>query len=160
MKNDKTMKAKTKAPTPKTAAAAPAVKAPEATPVRQPSAKVMAPAAPVKAQPAPPAAKAPEAAPVPQPSTKAIVAEAPAAAVPSQPKPAAAPVVAAQTQVRPVVAPPAEPPACGRREITSDLIALRAYNLWEQQGRPQGREMANWLLAESQLKQEIQSFTA
>lgn len=47
-----------------------------------------------------------------------------------------------------------------QREITTELIAKRAYIIWEQQGRPQGREMANWLLAESQLKQEIQSFTA
>ena len=47
-----------------------------------------------------------------------------------------------------------------RREITTELIAARAYTLWEQQGRPQGNEVQNWLLAESQLKQEIQSFTA
>jgi hypothetical protein len=47
-----------------------------------------------------------------------------------------------------------------RREITSDLIATRAYIIWEEQGRPHGRDVANWLLAESQLKQEIQSFTA
>ncbi|HUC86610.1 MAG TPA: DUF2934 domain-containing protein [Candidatus Acidoferrales bacterium] len=47
-----------------------------------------------------------------------------------------------------------------RREITTDLIATRAYIIWEQQGRPHGRDVANWLLAESQLKQETQSFTA
>ena len=47
-----------------------------------------------------------------------------------------------------------------RREITKDLIATRAYVIWEQQGRPQGHDVANWLLAESQLQQEIQSFTA
>jgi len=46
-----------------------------------------------------------------------------------------------------------------RHEITSDLIAVRAYIIWEQQGRPQGHDVANWLLAERQLKQE-QSFTA
>jgi hypothetical protein len=45
-------------------------------------------------------------------------------------------------------------------EITRDLIAARAYIIWEQQGRPQGNDVANWLLAESQLKEEIQSFTA
>ena len=59
---------------------------------------------------------------------------------------------------------PAPAPAAAsvtpRREITTELIAARAYNLWEQQGRPQGNEVQNWLLAESQLKQEIQSFTA
>jgi tRNA(Ile2) C34 agmatinyltransferase TiaS len=50
--------------------------------------------------------------------------------------------------------------AAPRREITTELIAARAYIIWEQQGRPHGRDMANWLLAESQLKQEVQSFTA
>jgi len=45
------------------------------------------------------------------------------------------------------------------QEISTDLIAQRAYIIWEQQGRPQGRDLANWLLAESQLKQE-QSFSA
>jgi hypothetical protein len=50
--------------------------------------------------------------------------------------------------------------AAPRRQITSDLIAARAYIIWEKQGRPQGSDLANWLLAESQLKQEIQSFTA
>ena len=138
MKNDKIMKAKTKIPTLKTAVAtpaakAPAAKAPEATPVRQPSAKVTASPAPMA--PAAPVATPPAAPPV-------------------------APTVVAKVQPRPVVAPQTESRAPQRREITSDLIALRAYNLWEQQGRPQGREMANWLLAESQLKQEVQSFTA
>jgi H+-transporting ATPase len=133
MKNDKMMKAKTKIPTLKTAVAAPAAKAPEASPVRQPSAKVTAAKAPVA-----------PAAPVVKSETAPIV----------------APTVVAQVPQRPVVAPQAEPQAPQRREITSDVIALRAYNLWEQQGRPPGREMANWLLAESQLKQEIQSFTA
>jgi hypothetical protein len=52
------------------------------------------------------------------------------------------------------------PSIAPRREITSDLIAERAYILWEKQGRPPGHDVANWLLAESQLKQEIQSFTA
>ena len=52
------------------------------------------------------------------------------------------------------------PRVAPRREITSDLIAERAYIIWEQQGRPPGHDVANWLLAESQLKQEIQSFTA
>jgi hypothetical protein len=58
----------------------------------------------------------------------------------------------------PVETPQAAP--ASQREITSELIAARAYNLWEQQGRPHGRDVANWLLAESQLKQETQSFGA
>ena len=40
-------------------------------------------------------------------------------------------------------------------EITNESIAARAYILWEKQGRPHGHDVANWLLAESQLKQEI-----
>jgi hypothetical protein len=55
---------------------------------------------------------------------------------------------------------PATMSAPSRRELTPDLIAARAYTIWEQQGRPQGREQENWLLAEKQLQQEIQSFTA
>lgn len=58
---------------------------------------------------------------------------------------------------------PAEIPATvakPTREITTDLIAARAYTIWEQQGRPQGKDLQNWLLAETQLKQEVQSFTA
>jgi len=42
-----------------------------------------------------------------------------------------------------------------RLEITKELIAARAYILWEKQGKPHGHDVANWLLAESQLKQEI-----
>jgi hypothetical protein len=42
-----------------------------------------------------------------------------------------------------------------RLEITTELIAARAYILWEKQGKPHGHDLANWLLAESQLKQEI-----
>jgi hypothetical protein len=44
-----------------------------------------------------------------------------------------------------------------RLEITNELIAARAYILWEKQGRPHGHDVANWLLAESQLKQEVQT---
>ena len=51
------------------------------------------------------------------------------------------------------------PVATARREISPELIAARAYNIWEQEGCPQGHDVANWLLAETQLKRE-QSFTA
>ena len=137
MKNDKTMKTKTKIPTLKSAAAAPAVKA--------------SPASAIEVAPArPQSAKAPAAA---TPVT-------PAAPVVKPPAPVAPPTVVASAPARPMVPSPAPKQAAGRREITTDLIALRAYNLWEQQGRPQGHEVANWLLAESQLKQEVQSFTA
>ena len=32
-------------------------------------------------------------------------------------------------------------------------IALRAWQLWEQEGRPEGRDVAHWLQAEAQLRQ-------
>lgn len=34
---------------------------------------------------------------------------------------------------------------------TSDLISLRAYQLWESEGRPHGRDLAHWLQAEREL---------
>jgi len=43
-------------------------------------------------------------------------------------------------------------------EITSEQIARRAYFIWEQQGKPAGKEAEHWLLAEQQIKAE-QSFT-
>lgn len=55
---------------------------------------------------------------------------------------------------------PADTTPAPRRTITTELIAARAYTLWEQQGRPHGNDLQNWLLAESQLKQEVQSFRA
>ena len=47
-----------------------------------------------------------------------------------------------------------------RRAITTDCIAARAHTLWDQAGRPQGRDVEYWLQAESQLKQDTQSFAA
>ena len=44
-------------------------------------------------------------------------------------------------------------------EITTERISLRAHAIWEEQGRPQGRELEHWLQAESQLKAS-QSFAA
>jgi IS5 family transposase len=35
---------------------------------------------------------------------------------------------------------------------TSEQIARAAYLMWEQEGRPHGRDMAHWLKAETQLK--------
>lgn len=42
--------------------------------------------------------------------------------------------------------------------ITGENIAARAYHLWEQAGRPHGRDGEFWLLAEQQLKES--SFAA
>lgn len=44
------------------------------------------------------------------------------------------------------------------REITTDQIASRAYSIWEQEGRPAGKEAEHWFQAEQQLKAS-QSFT-
>ena len=44
------------------------------------------------------------------------------------------------------------------QEITSEQIARRAYFIWEQQGKPAGKEAEHWMLAEKQIKAE-QSFT-
>ena len=38
-------------------------------------------------------------------------------------------------------------------EPAHDEIALRAYSLWEQLGRPQNQEIEIWLQAETQLRQ-------
>ena len=132
MKTDKTMKTKIATPTPKTA-----VEASATTPARKRNAKTTPTEVKVTAAEAPvaPTVKAPATS---QPTT----------------------TIASRVENRQVDAPKAAPQATRRREITSDLIAARAYTIWEQQGRPQGRERDNWLLAESQLKQEIQSFTA
>lgn len=45
------------------------------------------------------------------------------------------------------------------RVITTEVIAARAYTLWEQAGRPNGRDQEYWLQAENQLK-ENKSFAA
>ena len=39
------------------------------------------------------------------------------------------------------------------REITSESIASRAQILWNQAGRPQGRDVEYWLQAEKQIKE-------
>lgn len=66
--------------------------------------------------------------------------------------------VAANTTAKP--AEPAAAPKIVRREVTSDQIAVRAFILWEKQGRPQGQEVENWLAAERQLKEENLSLPA
>lgn len=52
------------------------------------------------------------------------------------------------------------PTHSANRQITADCIASCAYSLWEQAGRPQGRDVEHWLQAEFQLKQGAQSFSA
>lgn len=44
-------------------------------------------------------------------------------------------------------------PATGTADsaITADAISRRAYELWEQEGRPEGRHLEHWLRAEQDL---------
>ena len=44
-----------------------------------------------------------------------------------------------------------KPAAAKRRENIHERIQRRAYELWESEGRPAGREHANWLQAESEV---------
>ena len=39
-------------------------------------------------------------------------------------------------------------------EPTYEQIAIRAFALWEKQGRPEGQQMENWLEAEKELREE------
>ena len=44
--------------------------------------------------------------------------------------------------------------------ISTASIASHAYTLWEQAGRPHGRDLEYWFLAESQLRQNTHAFSA
>jgi hypothetical protein len=37
--------------------------------------------------------------------------------------------------------------------VTYDMIAQRAFEIWEQEGRPEGRDWNHWLAAEAELRQ-------
>ena len=80
---------------------------------------------------------------------------------PLKPKPASAPVAKKiAPKGKPAVkaaAPKATVKPLPTQEITSEQIARRAYSIWEQQGRPGGKEREHWLLAEQELKSS-QSF--
>lgn len=41
--------------------------------------------------------------------------------------------------------------------MTSQAISARAYELWEKEGRPDGRDLAHWLEAERILQQQAPS---
>ena len=43
-----------------------------------------------------------------------------------------------------------------RQPVATEIIAARAYTLWERDGRPHGRDMDYWLRAENELQQETQ----
>jgi len=74
-------------------------------------------------------------------------------------KPAAKTTVAAPARAIATVKKSAKAAPAKRSEITSESIASRAYSLWEQQGRPHGKDLELWLQAEKQLKSS-QSFAA
>ena len=84
------------------------------------------------------------------------------AAVKPTVKPAAKTVLktAVKAVVKAAAKTSAKKTAPARREITTELVASRAYILWDKAGRPQGRDVEYWLQAESQLKQNTQSFAA
>jgi hypothetical protein len=42
-----------------------------------------------------------------------------------------------------------------RASVPRELIAVRAYQIFEQEGRPEGRSVENWLRAEAELSAEI-----
>lgn len=46
--------------------------------------------------------------------------------------------------------------ATPRPEPTHDEIALCAMTIWEEEGRPQGRDLEHWLLAETRLRLQCQ----
>jgi hypothetical protein len=68
---------------------------------------------------------------------------------PTRPSPAkpAAPAPLAERPERETAAPHHDGPA-------HDWIAVRAYHLWETQGRPDGSDREHWLEAERQLRAE------
>ena len=80
-------------------------------------------------------------------------------ASPTKAKPVTKAVKAAAVQ--PVVSKPAAPKAkpaaptvvkSAPAEPTHEAIALRAYQIWEKNGRPSGREAEHWSQALAQLK--------
>lgn len=42
-------------------------------------------------------------------------------------------------------------------DLTAEEISRRAYNLWEQEGRPESRDLEHWLRAEQELRARLQS---
>ena len=40
-------------------------------------------------------------------------------------------------------------------EPTFETIAVRAFLIWETEGRPEGRDAENWLQAEAQLRETL-----
>jgi hypothetical protein len=47
---------------------------------------------------------------------------------------------------------PSNPPYYSSGQSDAELIAALAYSIWEQEGRPAGRDVEHWLQAEAQLR--------
>lgn len=61
--------------------------------------------------------------------------------------------MSAKTKTNPAAKRITTPP---HREPTHDEIALCAMTIWEEEGRPQGRDLEHWLLAETRLRHALQ----
>ena len=47
--------------------------------------------------------------------------------------------------------------AASQNSISADAISRRAYDIWEQEGRPENRDLQHWLRAEQDLQAEMSS---
>jgi hypothetical protein len=45
--------------------------------------------------------------------------------------------------------------AAGRSALTREMIAKRAFQIWERKGKPLGLDLENWRQAERELKAEL-----
>jgi hypothetical protein len=52
---------------------------------------------------------------------------------------------------------PYEPPDRGTPAQSSDEIAIRAHQYWEERGRQHGHDVEDWLRAEQEIKQRRSS---
>ncbi len=77
----------------------------------------------------------------PKTSSKKTTAPASSAAVPPTVTPAPAPVVAA----------PVATPKAVKSTVTHQMIANKAFEIWERKGRPIGKDLENWQDAEREL---------
>jgi hypothetical protein len=53
------------------------------------------------------------------------------------------------------VTPPVAQPNAHMVKVPQEKIAMRAYEKWLKQGQPQGRDVQNWLEAETELRAEF-----
>jgi len=46
---------------------------------------------------------------------------------------------------------PTNPSFAASQSVSAETISRRAYEIWEQEGRPEGRDLQHWLQAEQEL---------